>query len=114
MNLEQVKAMSDDELSKKIFQICGFKQVIVCYNDLPLEEGGGMVPRYSRIPHYSNDLNAMHQLEALTLHTHIEKWLKYVDILRRMDDPNFGGACKEISATARQRAEAFVLAMEKK
>ena len=63
------------------------------------------------IPDYINDLNATHELELYIQKVHSsDKWLKYVDILRR--DVNWGGAAGEISATASERAEAFVLTLE--
>jgi len=63
------------------------------------------------VPDYVNDLNATHELELYIQKVHgSDKWLKYVDILRR--DVNWGGAAGEISATASERAEAFVLTME--
>jgi hypothetical protein len=63
------------------------------------------------VPDYVNDLNATHELELYIQKVHgSDKWLKYVDILRR--NVNCGGAAGEISATASERAEAFVLTLE--
>jgi hypothetical protein len=54
----------------------------------------------------------MHEAERYLQITDIMLWLKYADILRRITK-SFGGACATISSTAAERAEAFVLTMEK-
>jgi hypothetical protein len=63
---------------------------------------------------FVNDLNAMHEAELFMQKEYgSDIWLDYVDALRRLAK-GWGGAGAEVSATARERAEAFVKVVEAK
>lgn len=66
----------------------------------------GYIIKYT--PDYYNDLNAMHEAELfLQREMGSDIWLKYLSVLSQYA-VDYGGACSEVSATARQRAEAFI------
>lgn len=106
--------MTDQQINERIAVICGWKRIVV---DDP--EGGLMdlwkdtagelmdVP-----PNYANDLNAMRDAEA-TINTPISK-SEYVFRLGVTIQPNLkladASVFKKVTATARQRAEAFLRA----
>jgi hypothetical protein len=72
------------------------------------------------MPDYLNDLNAMHEA-LLTINKETGEWVRYLDVLGELLKPvyvrNHVGGLNDWwwlfhSATAAQRAEAFVLTME--
>ncbi len=113
MTLEQVQAMSDEELRIKVTELCGWKGVI--------RSGSWIVgwiedepSKLIEVPDYCEDLNAMHEAEQM-LDTDGKIPLRssvYLDCLADITGTTRMGLQQEIvMATARQRAEAFVLAM---
>lgn len=102
MNLEQVKAMSDEDLRIKVSELCGWKCVrrsgswIVGWMDNPSKD--------EEVPDYCEDLNAMHEAEK---NLRDRQWVVYGQNLDRL------GIFPMVHATARKRAEAFVLTMTK-
>ena len=124
MTTEEVKKLTDDELRIRVAELRGYKRASMLQpgTGLPLWEhptemvhatdGTPLFPHRviaSNLPNYPQDLNAMHEVEdALTE----EQYNRFCDILWNM----CGGASGKFGAihsTARQRAEAFVLTMEK-
>jgi len=109
MNLKQVQALSNEELRIKVARLCGY----VSWCD---EYGSGQWEKDDKAqdpPNYPVDLNAMYEaLSSLKSDATHNQHNEYCYELSRI--------CKEdgkiwwdtINATARQRAEAFVLTME--
>lgn len=98
INIAIAEACGWHDLSIVDKTACGLKQKVTSLNG-----------RYEPIPDYANDLNAMHEAEKLLKHDVENAWLKggyslYVQLLP------YGN---EISATARQRAEAFLRTLGK-
>ena len=104
MNIEQVKAMSGEELNAKVGDLAGFKPDFLGYG--PFDGSRGDTdPRHSTSQNYSQDLNAMHEAEKKLTN---DQWVEYGLNLDRLN------VFPIVHATARQRAEAFVLTMEQK
>lgn len=103
MNLEQVKAMSDKELRIKVAELTKWVKWWMdnknAWTDEYLKE------RYMLMdmPDYVNDLNAMHEAAKSIPENKLHL---YCDLLLELSGENYGGA---FEATARQKAEAFVL-----
>lgn len=106
LTLEQVKALSDEELRVKVAKLCGWGEF---HND---HYGSGFWTGPSAVdgedpPDYPHDLNAMHVVEeGMTDAQYDTHWNELVAICVR------DGRERMNSATARQRAEAFVLTMQ--
>jgi hypothetical protein len=113
--------MTDRELNIKIAELCGWKSQsrtdgILEWNPPTGHKDHGFWVRGDNVPpNYSADLNAMHSAERFIGLGQLSKYmwllsdrakLTYMDVAR--DD--WAG----VHATARQRAEAFVKAMEDK
>ena len=130
MTIEEVQDISDDELRIKVAELCGWSikrelngELSCKYKDLPsvwCTEQIGVLP--AAVPNYPQDLNAMHEA-CKSQNTH-QGWNydgPLADGLPRsfvmwLDDVVHSGCaeCEKstyglITATARQRAEAFVL-----
>jgi hypothetical protein len=96
--------MTDEEINKAVAEIRGWKNLSfdVWHNGIV-----GILPTNkdvrSKIPDYCNDLNAMHEAEKSL--GSAEQGRNYMDFL---DDGNGGH-----TATARQRAEAFLRTLGK-
>lgn len=123
MTLEEVKALSDDELRIRVAKLLGWE--VHTWKGLPsLAEDPTekqwirrrVLLRESELPNYPRDLNACHEMEMtltkeqfqdythrLFIRFHIEENGKTADY-----PPDRTVMC----ATARQRCEAFVLTME--
>lgn len=103
MNIEEVKVLSGQELRIKVAELCRWKCVhrsgswIIGWTDKPSME--------VEIPDYCEDLNAMHEAEKVIVTP--KQHSKYIQGLCMLH-----GAKHVYMATARQRAEAFVLTME--
>lgn len=105
--------MTDQEINVTIAEACGWKKVYTG----PLADGqvddryiyGGCYMSVKDMPNYCADLNAMHEAEKVMTD---EQWLKYVRTLTDWCDtdprPNWWRMRHAASATARQRAEAFI------
>ena len=128
MTLEEIKKISDEELRIKVAELCGWKPE-VDRRDLTCictiwTKNGKVASSSGHLPDYPQDLNAMHEAEELLQlcndpeckHDECGKgtWGFYTRTLDEVVDDNFqkGGSWGvSYSATARQRAEAFVLTM---
>jgi hypothetical protein len=118
MNQETATALTDEERDIKIAELCGYFQI---YHRKPSIDntlvgwkagcfGGGC----AEIPHYSTDLNAMHEAEktmtgpyygntpdgCLNQQTQYPRWLQQIC-----------ASPAPYNATARQRAIAFIVTM---
>jgi hypothetical protein len=120
MKLNEIKNLTNDELRLRV-ALCDswIRHVRPEYNDFTkdgYEPPSKYAPRYTNsgvqefwaIPEYPTDLNAMHEAEKRMTQPQAQE---YVDQLDRM--------CRDVTSqdnvfsTARQRAEAFVLIMER-
>lgn len=92
--------MTDEQMRIKIAEACGW----IHHHMRPSEtERRQKKWRYlSDLPDYLNDLNAMHEAEEVLTN---EQWWLFVEFLTEIRG---GGVALCISATARQRAEAFL------
>jgi hypothetical protein len=115
MNLEQIKALSDEELNDEVLKLVGYiehrdgehhKYELGHYWTL----NGSLVK--GKIPDFVHDLNAMHEVE-LDIMNMGDEWGRYTDILLDIIVKSQGYQAAEllVHASARQRAEAFVLIM---
>ena len=111
MTLKEVQALSDEALRIKVAELCGY----VSWCD---EYGSGQWEKDDKAqdpPDYPKDLNAMHEVEELMTPPQYKRWNKILKCITvplntclTIDHQLF----KQRHATARQRAEAFVLTME--
>jgi hypothetical protein len=125
MTVDEVKHLSDDELRIKVAELCGWKNIepyrpngCQLFKDL----FGLHIGMFGRLPDYPNDLNAMHEAEKLLItcprldSTDTIKgrtdWYSS-DLMRVMGGARRSSLFSISHATARQRAEAFVLTMGK-
>lgn len=123
MNIEQAGELSNNDLKIEIAELCGWKLEKDQYSPKGIwvkrdifgkktEECFDMVD----LPDYPNDLNAMHEAEKM-LDVVEQRPLRssiYLDCLGDVTGTTRMGLQQEIvMATARQRAEAFVVVMEK-
>lgn len=123
MTLEEVKALSDEELRIKVAELCGweispFGSGIICFNEeldkqrAPEDDG----IRFS-LPDYPHDLNACHEMEkAAEVDEYVPTLYEVITGYPLKIMQNQGQAIDLMNwvynATARQRCEAFVLTME--
>lgn len=110
MNKIELDKMTDEEKNIKIAELCGWSNIrigvlftVLC----------GTVPRKNKycrkkwipIPDYLNDLNAMYEAEQILEN---QKFYHYYAVLCQIVLDEEKG-CHFASATARQRADAFLL-----
>lgn len=127
MTLEQVKVLTDEELRIKVAELLGWQCIVseeisdgmdlVGFSpdgtfDTAVNAGeyrgyGSLGYRFV-LPNFTKDLNECHEMEK-ALWSAPDRWLKYVDLLQTRKDYENGAACAWVSATARQRCEAFIL-----
>jgi len=103
--------MTDKELRVKVAELCGWESFPLS-DDYPnwWKKGKDERINWNYLPDYPNDLNAMHEAEN-TIHNESfdnPEWLEYLHNLDVVINQ------RRAHATARQRAEAFVLTMETK
>jgi hypothetical protein len=100
--------MSDEQINIAIAEVCGWIIIKACDGSLigkPKNEQGPM----DEIPDYCNDLNAMHEAEKiLSDESHADYACELVKTIRRN-----GEWFESVSATAAQRAEAFLKTINK-
>ena len=92
--------MTNEQINITIAKACGWREVFLNQNSIPWGFNIGL--NYSqRIPDYCNDLNAMHEAEKVLSE---EVRNHYIDLLGDiyLDSWEFA------TATAKQRAEAFL------
>jgi hypothetical protein len=95
--------MNPQEINKRIAIVCGWKLVFQGRYDKPEWEWESPIEDdESDPPNYHGDLNAMHEVEKGMEN---QQWWKFV---YHLTDICGGGAALGISATAAQRAEAFL------
>lgn len=112
MKPEEIQKLSDDELSIKVAEFCGWwwlqdaKGHKRWLHPEHKERSDGIL--YDEdgkpMPNYPQDLNAMHVAEKL-IKPNDRTWAWYLHWLGIVAD------CGAVHATARQKAEAFVLTM---
>jgi len=109
MTLEEVRALGNDALRARVAELCGWEKVEIessTWNNVWDLKG---VRQNHPPPLYHCDLNAMHEAETTLAG---QAFYHYYAMLAQacLDE-----RCQHMaSAPARQRAEAFVLAMQKK
>ena len=116
MNLKQIQALSDEELQIKVAWLRGWNRCEPYGNNAMRgkRQGEPNSAPWRDIPDYCNDLNAMHKAEAMFsawftgTHPNDEDFLKLLIKIVSTE----GKHRMAHNATARQRAEAFVLTME--
>ena len=117
MTLEDIQAMDDYHFAPVVARACG---LTLCENALHGQTGhtvDGVT--WEALPSYTSDLNAMHEAEKGMSETEKEAYL--FDYLPRVVLQESWVCPQErtnqwpsyVTATARQRAEAFVLTMQK-
>jgi hypothetical protein len=95
--------MTDEQINEAIAEACGWKEITNCTcggKKRGCPPGGHAS---SHTPDYCNDLNAMHEAEKTLTRKHFKDYL--MELLGFIDEP--------ILATARWRAEAFLLTLGK-
>ena len=122
MTLEQVKAMTDEELRRRVAELLGWTNICeeshYSYDDMEHLDvlcGISKTGCKDEMPNYPQDLNACHEMEKEIRKDHeYTGW--YLDALKNiLDSYNYQHSCKvyTIFATARQRCEAFIAVKEK-
>lgn len=116
MNLEEVKKLTDDELNKKIAIFDGWEYVPEKIGDdqWALFRDGHWKGGEQDIPDYCNDLNAIYKVVlGLTENQQQMKYNQYMyDVVGGKNITLIQWGWAFLMATARQRAEAFILTME--
>jgi len=118
VKVKEVQALSDKELRVKIAELCGWKNVGVrdfitgCIPEETWEntkhDNHIKSRRFARVwqlPKYTQDLNAMHEAVESLRSMNGSQWHDYGANLNEI----CGSGMNCVQATARQRAEAFVL-----
>jgi hypothetical protein len=115
MTLEEIQKLDNDQLRSIVAHICGFmniKKLRTCSAHDGLV-GRLLCPdmktRTVHVPDYCNDLNAMHEAEKQMSTGEHSFYLRTLAGITTNNPDDLGIA---VFATARQRAEAFVLTME--
>jgi len=109
MTHEEVSKLTDEEIRIKVAELCGWKSIepykpegCQLYKDLfGLKRG-----RFGQIPNYPQDLNACHKV--VNSWTDPSKWFAYDTHIARITRK---AGTFSWNATARQRAEAFLMTM---
>ena len=125
--MKEAKDMSGDELNRTIAELCGAKWIrllpasskkrslimLESFQRLGLSEADGTeeICQIHELPNYAGDLNAMQEAEKL-LNT-IQKRSVYLGILHKWRFDKHDWTLGAYWATARQRAEAFVMVFQK-
>jgi hypothetical protein len=105
----EAAALNDSDLRMKVAQACGFTFGRTNDDAEQCWRKGG---RWVAIPDYAGDLNAMREAENTAL-LNRQQWDDYEETLRTvMGKSPWEGEPYLFSATARQRAEAFLLTMQ--
>jgi hypothetical protein len=106
--LEKIFALSNNELNIKVAELAGWKPKFLGYEK---DDGqlGRSQERYSKMPDYSVNLNAMHEIEEK-----LGNLDKYIRNLRLVTDCEPHAISHLIRANARERAQAYVLTMSEK
>ncbi len=107
MNLEQVKALSDEALDALVADLV-MDRVVAKDGVVWWFRKGSDTCGLKFAPRFSSDLNEMHGAEKMVGGVHDQRWGLYCKFLEEV----VGGG-SQIAATARQRAEALVWLMEK-
>ena len=120
MNLKQVQALSDEELKVKVAELCGWGR-----RPSKHPQGtGGQWPWVNsaheclcvyddwNLPSYPRDLNAMHEAEKMIPDLKWDAYFGYVTQDGYWSSEASDASYALLTATARQRAEAFVLVMQ--
>jgi hypothetical protein len=118
MTIEQVKALSGEELRVKVAELCGWKKVeeeSAIWNNVWTLNGKKPQGLCNTAPPlYHCDLSAMHEAERNIGLGQLTAYMRLLGENAPMKDMDVArddwASCH---ATARQRAEAFVLTMEK-
>jgi hypothetical protein len=109
--------MSDNEKRIKIAEKCGWKRIPSLYflDQIVWQSPGGLVNRQDEIlscPNYLNDLNAMHEAEEVLTFDESRRYAQNLyNITAKQTDGKIlsaSGAWLMLTATARQRADAFL------
>jgi len=116
MKLDEIKKLDDEALKNKVAELCGWVEHRA--EEHPKFDMGrywtvnGAFAKPNRLPDFTVDLNAMHEAESGMTVGQISDFLHHLmDII---GDPCIVGMFLSVHATARQRAEAFVLTMTEK
>jgi hypothetical protein len=115
--MNDISLLTDEELNTKISEWCGFTNVhpvivknVKFHGD---DRKCGITSDQGWIPDYCHSLDAMHKVEKLL--DSEDQQRNYVCALVQLPWSSawsFTDAAKAVTATARQRAEAFVLTMQ--
>lgn len=96
--------MTEEQINIAIAKACGWKYI---NNETYAPDGSFWWSKKAEFPDYYNDLNAMHEAEKVLTN---KQWWLFVEFLTEICG---GGVAICISATARQRAEAFLKTLNK-
>jgi hypothetical protein len=98
--------MTNEKINIAIAEVCGWKYE---KNETHAPDGSFWWSKEPEIPDYCNDLNAMHEAEKiLSDESHADYACELVKTIRRN-----GEWFESVSATAAQRAEAFLRTINK-
>lgn len=127
--MSKLRYISDEEIRIKVAELCGWVNNGANYwhkngevralNDECSDGCGGIGDDIKGLPKYDSDLNAMYEAEEFGKNNDehwTEKWLEELALVLSDDETNDYlnvGKYELIHSTARQRAEAFILAMNK-
>ena len=102
--------MTNEQINIAIAEACGW---IVDTSSGRIEDPSGVVYyAFDKLPNWCNDLNAMHEAEKVLTMEQLYMFSKKLDILMDRAPRRFGNnmpwAAHKVTATAAQRAEAFL------
>ena len=103
--------MTDEQINAAIAEACGWKVTTSSFGIPPTQTAFSKLHGYDELPNYCIDLNAMHEAEKVLKswdqYTNYHAWLGYCGGNKIVQ------LHECITATARQRAEAFLRTLDK-
>ena len=105
-----MKTPTDEQMRIAIAEACGWKTDTKYNSPWNWLNPSGEVSRLERIPDYLNSLDAMHGVESVLPAMQYQLWLNELNAIvgRDISEGSPYWARNNESATARQRAEAFL------
>lgn len=114
MTREQWAKMSDEERRVRIARICGWDEFAKNESFANITGRWRMSLCRATVPNYLNDINAMHDAEKSLIYcAGGDREMRIIDYTALLDVFTLDEVVMGYSATAAQRAEAFILTMEK-
>ncbi len=103
----KIDGMTDEQKRRVIAKACGWRQLAFNLWEHPEHVACPEI----LVPNYLNDLNAMHEAEKVLEDELMTEYLQNLSLITH-DEDHWSHAWDQVRATARQRADAFLLTLE--